>query len=312
MIGENTKGIVTSAAVHGLLLGSMLLFSGIAGKDTEPEQKEREGTIINVKMEGPGLAGIKDKRPGPADGSKSGDITKQGHAPLFDQAAANKAIRELQKRMAAAEKEEERRRQLEAEQEKKQSPEKEKPDDVKKPDKTKKPDASGKKTGGKDKDKISWDEWNSSAKGGQKSGSKNPPGGSKSGKTGKSPGITGSTIDVGGYGIKGGSGENGGEGGGKITPEMYRDNISDRIRDELSALIEEEGAGLDPSLSGRCRINVSNRGNISFGGWTNDPESALFESLLRRAIDRVGNCGIPPPGMASSFNQPVTAKLREY
>ena len=73
-------------------------------------------------------------------------------------------------------------------------------------------------------------------------------------------------------------------------------------------LLQSEGSGLDASIEGVFVLNISGNGNLSFGGWVKDPRNPLFENLVRRAIEAVGNCGQRPAGFPSSLRPSFSAR----
>ena len=99
-------------------------------------------------------------------------------------------------------------------------------------------------------------------------------------------------------------------GGGPIVVTQYKDRLRLLLQEQWRELVSREGAQLERSTQGEFRLNISNNGNISFGGWIRNPNNALFERLLRRAIDNVGNAGSRPPGMAPSLIFPISAEIQ--
>ncbi|MDR2430575.1 MAG: hypothetical protein LBD14_06810 [Puniceicoccales bacterium] len=98
-------------------------------------------------------------------------------------------------------------------------------------------------------------------------------------------------------------------GGGPVVVTQYKDRLRLLLQEQWRELVSREGSQLERSTQGEFRLNISNNGNISFGGWTRNPNNALFERLLRRAIDKVGNAGARPPGMATSFIFAISADI---
>jgi hypothetical protein len=96
-------------------------------------------------------------------------------------------------------------------------------------------------------------------------------------------------------GVEQGTGLGGSPKGGGATLAAYEDRLKLLIQQQFQALVNEQGGSL-AGLSGEFQLRVSNNGNLSFSGWTQDPKNALFERLLRQAIDRVRNIGPRPAG----------------
>ncbi|MDR1497540.1 MAG: procyclic acidic repetitive family protein [Puniceicoccales bacterium] len=96
-------------------------------------------------------------------------------------------------------------------------------------------------------------------------------------------------------GVQGGVGSGGNPNGGGPIAANYENRLKLLIQAQWQLLLDAEGRTLQPGISGEFRLNISNNGNISFGGWTRQPHNPLFESLLRRAIDAVGNKAGPRP-----------------
>jgi outer membrane biosynthesis protein TonB len=294
---SHSKGWIGTLAIHGALAAVLVMFSGLRGQ-SEPEIKPMGSLVINLDGDG---------SPAPGAGGGSALIPKGVENGNPDSDAARKALEEeIKKQNEADAREEERRRKEEA----KPKPPVPVPDpkpDPKLPP-VKKPPVPAKDSG--KPELVSLDaiiaQRNAAAKNAKKSTNsktatttaKNTNG---SGKTGVD---VSRIIGIGGTGPLGvayGSGPGGNPNGGGAALANYEDRLKLLIQAQWQQLIDREGNGRIPSgMSGEFKLTISRNGSLSFGGWVRSPGNALFESLLRRAIDAVGrNGGSPPPGVSS-------------
>ena len=302
MAKENANGMITSLAIHGLLVGGLVLFSGVTA--VSRIEKPQDGTfMVELVGDGDGAPGIIGQAPGLADGTLQGD-PKEQTSGLFPTDEANQVLDSLRAELAAAEKQEqariaaEARARREAEEKKKQLPP------------TRDPQATEtQKRTSKGSEKISLEEF--------QQGQKKPAGQSKGGNSrkgsasGASRQIKGVRIGGSGgnsFGVAGGVGNNGGGGGNASAHALYSGRITMLLQRHWQQLLLSDGSGLDSSINGTFLLNISANGNISFGGWVKDPRNPLFESLLLRAIREVGNCGPRPAGYSATVESEISAR----
>lgn len=114
---------------------------------------------------------------------------------------------------------------------------------------------------------------------------------SKSGKSG-----AGKVASIGGVSVRAGrnygKGDNGGAGGSASELQLYIGEVRARFQSALLSLVSSE-AELD---SGKCGVTlrVDAAGNVKFGSWINRPQNSSMISIVKQAIDQIGNCGTPP------------------
>ena len=76
MTTENSKGMITSLAIHGLLVGGLLLFSGVSAM-SDAEQAEEGTFMVELVGDGAGAPGIPGRAPGLAEGTLQGNPREQ-------------------------------------------------------------------------------------------------------------------------------------------------------------------------------------------------------------------------------------------
>jgi hypothetical protein len=256
-----------------------------------------------------------DGSPAPGAGGGNALIPKGVEGGNPDPASALAELeREIkrQKNDAARQRREEERRLAEEAKKKPPAPEPPKPDtkpEAKptppKPDSTAKPDPSAKppaKPQMVSLDSILKDRARAAQNNTGNTRPKPDNTGSRPNRTGKAVGVDVGQIigSVGGgagpLGVSSGTGLGGSpRGGGKVLAD-YESRMKMLVQDQWQQLLDKEGKSI-LEMEGEFRLNISRNGSLSFGGWVNSPGNALFESLLRRAIDAVGrSAGTPPPG----------------
>lgn len=121
---------------------------------------------------------------------------------------------------------------------------------------------------------------------------------SKGGKAGSASKVGG----IGGVSVKKGrsygEGDNGGEGGSASAQALYAGEVQDRLRSAWNELLAAEGSTITSAGSCGVTVSIDASGFASFSGWLSKPGDARMAELVKRACDRIGNCGKPPAGKA--------------
>ncbi|NBV52379.1 MAG: hypothetical protein EBR83_02415 [Verrucomicrobia bacterium] len=119
----------------------------------------------------------------------------------------------------------------------------------------------------------------------------------KGGKAG-----SGKTGGIGGVSVKKGrsfgSGDNGGEGGSASEQALYAGEVQARLRTAWNELLAAEGATIASAGSCGVTVAIDPSGFASFSGWVVRPGDTHMADLVKRACERIGNCGKPPGGKA--------------
>jgi outer membrane biosynthesis protein TonB len=309
---NNIKGWVVSLALHGLLAGALVLLSGMRTNEPPPAKKD---TVLVLNLNGDGS---------PAPGSGGGEALLPKGTPDGDPKRPAKPeddlLADIFKKLeqppppapeppAVAE-------------EKRPPPPPVKPPPVTPPPLPKeipKPKIEPKKKIVKPKPpapaekQMTLAEWqkeqerlakdaakknakNRNAKNSAKTGAKNS-GASKTSTPKRAgldlskykPGAGGSSL-----GVAAGTGTGGSANGGGKVIAAYEDRLKLLIQENFQALVNERGNAL-AGIRGVFKLRISANGNLTFDGWTQNPNSALFEQLVRLAIQRVGRDAGPRP-----------------
>lgn len=121
---------------------------------------------------------------------------------------------------------------------------------------------------------------------------------SKGGKAGSASKVGG----IGGVSVKKGrsygEGDNGGEGGSASAQALYAGEVQARLRSAWNELLAAEGATIASAGSCGVTVSIDASGFASFSGWLSKPGDTRMAELVKRACDRIGNCGKPPAGKA--------------
>lgn len=121
---------------------------------------------------------------------------------------------------------------------------------------------------------------------------------SKGGKAGSASKVGG----IGGVSVKKGrsygEGDNGGEGGSASEQALYAGEVQARLRSAWNELLAAEGATIASTGSCGVTVSIDASGFASFSGWLTKPGDTRMAELVKRACDRIGNCGKPPAGKA--------------
>jgi hypothetical protein len=121
---------------------------------------------------------------------------------------------------------------------------------------------------------------------------------SKGGKAGSASKVGG----IGGVSVKKGraygEGDNGGEGGSASEQALYAGEVQARLRSAWNELLAAEGATIASAGSCGVTVSIDASGFASFSGWLSKPGDTRMAELVKRACDRIGNCGKPPAGKA--------------
>ena len=116
------------------------------------------------------------------------------------------------------------------------------------------------------------------------------------------PGSSSKTGGIGGVSVKKGrsygEGDNGGEGGSASAQALYAGEVQARLRSAWNELLAAEGATIASAGSCGVTVSIDASGFASFSGWLSKPGDARMAELVKRACDRIGNCGKPPAGKA--------------
>jgi hypothetical protein len=121
---------------------------------------------------------------------------------------------------------------------------------------------------------------------------------SKGGKAGSSSKVGG----IGGVSVKKGrsygTGDNGGDGGSASEQALYAGEVQAKLRTAWIELLAAEGATIASTGSCGVTVSIDASGFASFSGWLTKPGDTRMAELVKRACDRIGNCGKPPAGKA--------------
>ena len=116
------------------------------------------------------------------------------------------------------------------------------------------------------------------------------------------PGSSSKTGGIGGVSVKKGrsygEGDNGGEGGSASAQALYAGEVQARLRSAWNELLAAEGSTITSAGSCGVTVSIDASGFASFSGWLTKPGDARMAELVKRACDRIGNCGKPPAGEA--------------
>lgn len=116
------------------------------------------------------------------------------------------------------------------------------------------------------------------------------------------PGLSSKTGGIGGVSVKKGrsygEGDNGGEGGSASEQALYAGEVQARLRSAWNELLAAEGATIASAGSCGVTVSIDASGFASFSGWLSKPGDTRMAELVKRACDRIGNCGKPPAGKA--------------
>jgi len=305
---ENTKGFAVSVAAHAVLVGGVFLYT--AFRPTPPVEKPPGAIVVRLDGNGEPFGDGGGNSPAPAgreDGDgrpRSPDTPPATQDDAVQRAldaqnrALERALREQQRRQSEEARraaEEERRRQAaaraaaEAAEARRRQPQRTQP--------------------------MTLDEFRQ-RNGTDSNQSRPAPSRPAAGGANTTPARIHTTgIDVGqvlagggrgGRGTLSGAGAGGSAQGGGPVAMAYEEKVKMLIQARWQALLDAEGRSLG-GLSGEFLLNIGNNGALRFGGWTRPPGNALFERLLRRAIEEVGNIGSRPPAMRATIALNVVA-----
>jgi len=253
------KGWLGSFAVHLGILGAVVGFSWYAARhDGDIVQSEDRDLLVDLNDRSGKRPGEIGKAAGVAKGSESG--SKSG-VPIIH-------LKKLDVEKT-----------LQALRDREQAEQAAQPSTSSAKTMTKASSKTG--TSSKGPGKISIDEFNKS-KGGK----------AGSGKTG---GIGGVSVKK---GRSYGTGDNGGEGGSASEQALYAGEVQAKLRTAWIELLAAEGATIASTGSCGVTVSIDASGFASFSGWLTKPGDTRMAELVKRACDRIGNCGKPPAGKA--------------
>ncbi|MDR3229104.1 MAG: hypothetical protein LBT53_06810 [Puniceicoccales bacterium] len=293
---EKAKGWFASLTLHGLLAGGLFIFSGVAAAPDEPDALKDTVLVININGDGT-----------PAPGTGGEAIANKGKpdAPTRPAPPAPTDDSPLVHELPDAPATPEPPTPVEPEPEPVPVPVPPKPaTEVVKPPKPPKPTTKPETA---KPEQMTLDDFLKEKNANKKpdksvrtSAVKKPVigrdglGNLKDYRAGASAGIDSDTNDNGRGTLNGGGAQLG----------AYEDRLKLLIQERWQKLVDERGGSL-AGLSGEFRLRISNNGNLSFDGWTlkpqtsNSADAALFERLLRNAIDSVRRIGPRPAGVLS-------------
>ncbi len=306
MAAENSKGMITSLAVHGLLVGGLVLFSGVSAMSDA--EKPEDGTfMVELVGAGTGAPGIPGRAPGLAEGTLQGNPREVPGLAAASSAELDRMLADLRQDVAAVE----QRAREDARREAAEKARQEREVRNRPPTPPARENATQESNVRQSEGRISLQDFEANNPGGRRNN-----GNSGQRKDGNARGngvrqIAGVSLGVGSgnsFGVSGGRGENGGPGGSASAHDLYKGRIGMLLERQWQNLLRGDGSGLDASIEGVFVLNISSNGNLSFGGWVKDPRNPLFENLVRQAIAAVGNCGPRPAGFPPSLRPRFSAR----
>ncbi|MDR2513171.1 MAG: TonB C-terminal domain-containing protein [Puniceicoccales bacterium] len=284
MAHENSKGWVGSLLLHGLLAGALVAFSGLGAR--QMAEKKDPGSLVLV------LNGDGSLAPGAGDGKSEIPEGRPDAAPPRDD--LTEALKEIAKQV-----------------ENLPPPTEPEPPPASPPKPDTKPITPPKDPKPREPEQMTLEQFKAKHPGNIRPKPPKPKGNNKSTGANKSAivsqGLNISNIITGPLGVQGGAGLGGTPNGGGPIVAQYTQRLAMLIRAQWQHLLDLEGRSIPPGTSGKFLLSISNNGSISFAGWERSPGNAHFESLLRRAIDAVGNAGPRPPQTPSSVSFDIVA-----
>lgn len=155
--------------------------------------------------------------------------------------------------------------------------------------------------------RMSFAEWQkrNAGKNAQKSTPKNT--GRSRGGTVKAPRIDVGKVVTGGgrFGVPGGTGENGGEGGRAVASaqQLYAAEVARKLATHLDNVLAQSPLTLDDAVIVTVRLSADAQGRITLVD-VSGTSNALVRARVKSAVDRIGKFRRPPEGRAFTLAIP--------
>lgn len=314
-LGNKAKSTAFSIGLHALLFAAVFVVSTNSKGDAVVSPSDPLlAMLADPDADPTKAAGLVGKAPGLADGSLDGKELDDTLGEIFDDQSGDfgelppmpPPPEPVPAEPVAAEPTPAKPAEAKPA-EKPAAPKSSKPATQPKPTPAKKAEkpAEKKNTGGS---RMSFAEWQkrNAGKNAQSSKPKNP--GRSRGGTVKAPRIDVGKVVTGGggrFGVPGGTGENGGEGGRAVASaqQLYAAEVARKLATHLDNVLAQSPLTLDETVVVTVRLSADAQGRITLVD-VSGTSNALVRERVKSAVDRIGKFRRPPEGKAFTLAIP--------